>query len=65
MLKIYKLLNNTDPKKIFPINNSYNKSDHYKSIYRLHYKPFYYKSNDKKTIYKKQHEFCIRLSYNL
>jgi len=33
MLKNYKLLHNTDPKKIFPINNSYNTSDHYKSIY--------------------------------
>jgi len=59
MLKNYKLLHNTDPKKIFPINNSYNTSDHYKSIYRLHYKPFYYKSNDKKQYIKNNLNFAL------
>jgi len=65
MLKIYKLLHNNETNKIFPINNSYNASDHYKSTYRLHYKPFFCKSNDKKLIFKKQLDLCIILSYNL
>jgi hypothetical protein len=63
MLKIYKLLYNSDKKKIFPINDSYNVSDHYKSTYKLHYKPIFYKQNYKNQ-YRKQLEFCIRLSYN-
>lgn len=63
MLKIFKLLHNTETKKIFPINNSYNPSDHYKTTYNLHYKPFFYKPKYKDQ-YKKQLEFCIRLSYN-
>jgi hypothetical protein len=55
MLKIY----NNERSKIFPINNS---KDDYISIYKLHYKPFYYKENSR-NLYKKQLKLCKRLCY--
>ena len=60
MLKLY----NNERLKIFPINNSYNPTDHYTSIYKLHYKPIFYKENTK-DLYKKQLKLCKRLCYGI
>jgi hypothetical protein len=56
---MFKLYNNQ--KKVFPINNS---TDHYISIYKLHYKPFYFTGNNK-NLYKKQLKICERLCYGI
>lgn len=45
----------TNKKKIYPLN------DPYISIYKLHYKPFYFEVRSK-SFFKKQIEFCKRMS---
>lgn len=43
--------------RVFPINNS---KDHYTSIYKLHYKPYYIEVKGQ-SFYKRQIEFCKRM----
>lgn len=57
MRKLY----NNERLKIFPINNS---TDHYISIYKLHYKPIFYKENGS-NLYKNQLKLCKRLCYGV
>jgi hypothetical protein len=54
---MFKFYNNH--KRVYPINNP---SDHYTTIHKLHYKPFYLIGNNKK-LYKKQQKICERLCY--
>ena len=59
MLKLYKLLFNSEKKRIYPINDLHD-TQQYISIYKLHYKPFSFVKF--KNQYKKQVETYIRLS---
>ena len=63
MLNIYNLYFNNERKRIFPINDLYHDSLQYTSIYKLHYKPFFFETKNNKY-YKKQLELCNRLSNN-
>jgi hypothetical protein len=54
---MFKFYNNH--KRVYPINNP---SDHYTTIHKLHYKPFYLKGNNQ-NLYKKQQKICERLCY--
>ena len=56
---MFKLYNNK--KKIYLINNL---TDNYTSIYKLHYKPFYF-TRDNKNLYKRQLKICEQLCYGI